>query len=437
MNQVDSAYHWYPIAKFLDLFVQERFFPIFCFLFGLSFAIFLDSAAQRSDRPRLLLTRRLIALGLLGAAHQLLQPGEALAPYAIVGLVILLPATWLPTWLVLTGGLLGTVASVTLVGGGILSIPGLFLLGLAVARLGIAHTLDRRTGQLAAVLALAAPAAAAAVWCQHTYSSLGPFATRIAAEAGLLGALTYATALLLLLRTPLGRPLSAVLEPLGRMALTNYITATLAVTAASPLLDLRDSGRWGTAMLLAAGIIQPLVAAPVPLRTPGVVPALPHLVDHRAHHPLPGGSRLKRVRRARPEAGGDDARRQGQAECWGHSQDRLLACDFGAQCRKAPSWAMILPMRYHPGPGRDARCLRTPSHLTCSFRDAHGLLTVRIVAADERWPVRLTNISIEWQGLLLRCRCSAGWPPSPSSVRSAVLADDPCYGQGRRVIGDL
>lgn len=161
----------------------------------------------------------------------------------------------LPTWLVLTGGLLGTVASVTLVSGGILSIPGLFLLGLAVARLGIAHTLDRRTGQLAAVLALAAPAAAAAVWCQHTYSSLGPFATRIAAEAGLLGALTYATALLLLLRTPLGRTLSAVLEPLGRMALTNYITATLAITAASPLLGLKDSGRWGTAMLLAAGII--------------------------------------------------------------------------------------------------------------------------------------------------------------------------------------
>ncbi|WP_405513057.1 DUF418 domain-containing protein [Streptomyces canus] len=255
MDQVNSTLHWYLIAKFLDLFVQDRFFPIFCFLFGLSFAIFLDSAAQRSDHPRLLLMRRLIALGLLGAAHQLLHPGEALEPYAIIGLVILLPATWLPTWLVLTGGLLGTVASVTLAAGGILSIPGLFLLGLAVARLGIAHTLDRRTGQLAAVLALSAPAAAAAVWWQHTYSPVGPFATRIAAEAGLLGALAYATALLLLLRTPLGRPLSAVLEPLGRMALTNYLTATLAVTAASPLLGLRDSARWGTAMLLAAGIL--------------------------------------------------------------------------------------------------------------------------------------------------------------------------------------
>lgn len=255
MERISSTFHWLPIPQFLNLFVQERFFPIFSFLFGLSFAIFLDSAAKRSDHPRFLLMRRLIALGLLGAAHQLLQPGEALAPYAIIGLVILLPATWLPTRLVLIAGLVGTVASVTLVSGGIASIPGLFLLGLAVARLGVVHTLDRRTGQLAAVLALAAPAAAAAVWWQYTYAPAGPFATRIAAGAGLLGALAYATALLLLLRTRLGRPLSAVLEPLGRMALTNYITATLVVTVATPLLGLRGSARWDIAMLLAAGIL--------------------------------------------------------------------------------------------------------------------------------------------------------------------------------------
>ncbi|MCX5367185.1 DUF418 domain-containing protein [Streptomyces sp. NBC_00124] len=255
MERTSSTFHWLPIPEFLNLFVQERFFPIFSFLFGLSFAVFLDSAANRSNHPRLLLMRRLTALGLLGAAHQLLQPGEALTPYAVIGLVILLPATWLPTWLVLTAGLVGTAASVTVVSGGIASIPGLFLLGLAVARLGIAHTLDRRTGQLAAVLALAAPAAAAGVWWQDTYSPAGPYATRIAAGAGLLGALAYATALLLLLRTPLGRPLSAVLEPLGRMALTNYITATLAVTAATPLLGLKGSARWDTAMLLAAGIL--------------------------------------------------------------------------------------------------------------------------------------------------------------------------------------
>jgi uncharacterized membrane protein YeiB len=254
MVSFDGA-HTYPIPAFLDLFVHQRFFPIFSFLFGLSFAIFLESAARRSSHPRLLLVRRLVALGLLGLAHQQLHPGEALLPYAIIGLLILLPTSWLPTWMVLPAGLLGLVASVTLVSGGIASIPGLFLLGLAVARLGIARTLDRRTGQLAVVLAVAVPAAAAAGWWQHTYPPAGPFATRIAAAAGLLGALAYATAVLLVLRTRLGRPLSAVLEPLGRMALTNYLTATLAVVAAAGPLGLRDSAHWGTAMVLALVIL--------------------------------------------------------------------------------------------------------------------------------------------------------------------------------------
>jgi uncharacterized membrane protein YeiB len=251
----DAAFHRYPIPAFLELFVHQRFFPIFSFLFGLSFAIFLEGAQRRSSHPRLLLVRRLVALGLLGLAHQRLHPGEALVPYAIIGLLILLPVSWLPMWVVLPAGLVGLVASVTLVSGGIASIPGLFLLGLAVARFGIARTLDRRTGQLAAVLALAVPAAAAAGWWQHTYPPAGPFATRIAAAAGLLGALGYATAVLLVLRTRLGRPLSAVLEPLGQMALTNYLTATLAVVAAAGPLGLWYSARWGTAMVLAVVIL--------------------------------------------------------------------------------------------------------------------------------------------------------------------------------------
>lgn len=61
--------------------------------------------------------------------------------------------------------------------------------------------------------------------------------------------------MLLVLRTPLGRPMSAVLECLGRMALTNYLTATLAAVAAAGPLGLRDSARWGTAMVLAVAIL--------------------------------------------------------------------------------------------------------------------------------------------------------------------------------------
>lgn len=255
MPKRDDALQIHPVPAFLDSFVHQRFFPIFAFLFGLSFALFLDSAARRSPRPRLLLARRLAVLGLLGLAHQQLQPGEALLPYAIFGLLVLLPASWLPTWVVLPIGLLGLVASVTLAGGGVSTNPGLFLLGLAVARLGIARTLDRRTGQLAVVLVLSAVGAVAVGWWEHSYPSAGPYATRIAAAAGLLGAAAYVPALLLTLRTRLGRPLSAVLEPLGRMALTNYLTATLLVLAAAGPLELRHSSRWATAMTLAAVIL--------------------------------------------------------------------------------------------------------------------------------------------------------------------------------------
>ncbi|MFI6699542.1 DUF418 domain-containing protein [Streptomyces sp. NPDC050509] len=255
MPKRDDASHLYAVPAFLDHFVHQRFFPIFAFLFGLSFALFLESAARRSPRPRLLLARRLVVLGLLGFAHQQVHPGEALIPYAVFGLLILLPASWLPTWVVLPAGLLGLVASVTVVGGGLASIPGLFLLGLAVARLGIARTVDRRSGQLAVVLVLAALGAVAVGWWEHIYPSAGPYATRIAAAAGVLGAVVYATALPLVLRTRLGRPLSAVLEPLGRMALTNYLTATLVVLAAAGPLGLRHSSRWVTAMALAAVIL--------------------------------------------------------------------------------------------------------------------------------------------------------------------------------------
>lgn len=246
----------YAIPAVLDVLVQDRFFPIFAFLFGLSFAIFLESATPRSPHPRALLARRLVALGVLGLAHHQLQPGEALLPYAVVGLLVLLPASWLPARVTLPAGLLLLTVSLTLASGGAASIPGLFLLGLAVARLGVPRTLDRRRGQLTVVLALAAPSAVAAAWWQVTYPPDGPLATRIAAVAGLLGAATYAAALLLALRTRPARAVArTVLEPLGRMALTNYVTATLVVVAAAGPLALWDSAHWPTALVLAAAIL--------------------------------------------------------------------------------------------------------------------------------------------------------------------------------------
>jgi uncharacterized protein len=47
---------------------------------------------------------------------------------------------------------------------------------------------------------------------------------------------------LLLLKTRLARPLTTVFRPLGQMALTNYLTATVLVLAISGVVG--DSDRW-------------------------------------------------------------------------------------------------------------------------------------------------------------------------------------------------
>ncbi|RBO86630.1 DUF418 domain-containing protein [Nocardia puris] len=244
-----------PLRHVLSVLFEGRFFPIFSFLFGLSFAMFLDGPAQRADRPRLVLVRRLVALGLIGVIHLRFQPGEALLPYAIVGLVVLLPAASLPRWLILVGGLVATVGVALTLGGGFGLVPGLFLLGMAAARYGLVDDLRDRTWQIAAVFALALPAAIVmSVWEWRTpYLEL--WTSSVAPIAGLLGALTYITGLLLLLRTGFGDLLAEILAPLGRMALTNYVTATALILLADRYLHLEGTTRYPTLLVLAAGII--------------------------------------------------------------------------------------------------------------------------------------------------------------------------------------
>ena len=61
----------------VQLLFYERFYPIFSVLFGIGFGIFLQRAATRTDRPPVVLARRLAVLLLIGAAHFVVHPGEA------------------------------------------------------------------------------------------------------------------------------------------------------------------------------------------------------------------------------------------------------------------------------------------------------------------------------------------------------------------------
>ncbi|WP_344679143.1 DUF418 domain-containing protein [Saccharopolyspora taberi] len=241
-----------PVPHAFDMFVQQRFFPIFSLLFGVGFGIFLRRAAERAARPRVLLLRRLLMLGALGALHQILQPGEALLPYAIIGLVLLLPLSFLPWWADLALGAAALVAAVTYTSGGIAVIPGLMLIGFGLA--GLPAVLHRHTASVAAVFVLSLGLSVVGLLWQEQDPLSAGFTTS-SAVAGLCMATTYLTGFLLLLRTPAERPLSAVLEPLGRMALTNYVTATLLFVPLGHLLGLHRSTAWGAVLALAAGIL--------------------------------------------------------------------------------------------------------------------------------------------------------------------------------------
>jgi len=220
-----------PLTTVLEqLLVQQRFFPIFSLLFGVGFGMLWASASRRAARPRMVLLRRLLALGLLGALHQLLQSGEALLPYAIVGTLVLLPLTVLPERArTVVAGIGG--AALTVVGasyGGLMLVPGMFLLGFTAASLDLPRRFERSARPGLVLAAVATAVAVPAVLLQLRNPATAGF-DAVSAVAGLASGMALVGVVAALLHTPLRPVLAAVLAPLGRMALTNYVTATLVI----------------------------------------------------------------------------------------------------------------------------------------------------------------------------------------------------------------
>ena len=230
----------------IQLLFYERFYPIFSILFGIGFGIFLQRAALRTDRPRVVLARRLVILLLIGLAHFVFHPGEALTAYALAGLLVLLPLSYL-------GGRLAFAAAIVLllVGAQLIvgygPIPGLLALGYALAMLDVPAALERRTGRVA--IAFVAFTALTVTWIVLQLRDVDlPFVNVIGGPgggvsllgplAGIVTGLAYCCGLLLLLHTPAGPALSTVLAPMGRMALTNYLSATVLFLVAGPLLGI-------------------------------------------------------------------------------------------------------------------------------------------------------------------------------------------------------
>ncbi|WP_228282326.1 DUF418 domain-containing protein [Brevibacterium atlanticum] len=253
-GQAMSFYRFYEDA------VQNRFFPIFSFLFGIGFGLMWLSASERSPRPRLALLRRFAFLAVIGGLHQLLQPGEALLPYAIAGIVVLLPSTWISQrWLNMITGILGAILLITAIfsGGGMVIIPGLFLLGFATGGSGLIRRALDHPGLLAFLGSLtAAISVAGFLVTDYETRQINQW---INAGLGIAMAFTYVVILVLLLRTPAEAVLRPVLSPLGRMALSNYVGATLlivAVRAVVPDLSRFDShGGYLAGLIISIGIL--------------------------------------------------------------------------------------------------------------------------------------------------------------------------------------
>ncbi|WP_317230972.1 DUF418 domain-containing protein [Clavibacter sp. MX14-G9D] len=250
------------VAGWLQLLVQQRFFPVFALLFGIGFALLLDSATRTTARPRLVLLRRLLLLLAIGIPFQFLQPGSALLPFAVVGLVVLLPSSWLPRAVVAVAAVVVTAAGIVGAGGGLALIPGMFLAGSALTRYGVVERVGRsRRGSMAVTL-VAAALAVPLVLLQAAAIEASGFSVESAA-AGLALAVAWAALVSWLVTTRAARPLTAAFAPLGRMALTNYVAAAPLMLAAGALLDLPHATSWTPVLATAVAVLvgQAIVSA--------------------------------------------------------------------------------------------------------------------------------------------------------------------------------
>ncbi|MBD8704464.1 DUF418 domain-containing protein [Frigoribacterium sp. CFBP 13712] len=253
-----EAGDWRPSvgATALDLLVESRFVPIFCFLFGLSLQLIVTSARRRGSSPWPPLLLRLGALFGMGLLHALVFPGDVLRIYAVGGLLILPLAILAPRVIVAVAGVVLLAAGFA-VGGGMATVPGLLALGSASASFGLPAALERGGPRVVRVFVVSALVGAAGAALQLL---LGPELSYgfVAESVGMVLSVAYVTGFALLWRTPVRRVLAAAFEALGRMALTNYVSASIviaSVVALVPGVDASERSDPTPGLLLALGLL--------------------------------------------------------------------------------------------------------------------------------------------------------------------------------------
>ena len=238
-----------PITTVLQYVVQGRFVPIFTALFGASLVFVVRGARERGRSAAAAVLSRLGALFVIGVLHWLIYPGEILAEYAVVGLLIVPAVLHLPRWAQLAIGVVWTVGVYAVTGGGLFTEPGLMLLGAAAAAYGVPAVLDRGWRWMPVAFVGASLLLLPALWWQTTEPG-DPRFTLAGGIAGGVMALWYVSGFGLLWRTRARVVLAAAFEPLGRMSLTNYVGASVIVVLG--ILVLRPATTEVTAATMAA-----------------------------------------------------------------------------------------------------------------------------------------------------------------------------------------
>ncbi|HEK9100754.1 TPA: DUF418 domain-containing protein [Bacillus pseudomycoides] len=245
---IDASYQ-----RFLYLFVEGRFFSIFSFLFGVGFYIFITRAIAKGKNGYVLFLRRLVALFVFGVIHQMFQPGEALAIYAVCGLITL-PFYKVNKRINLVIGLILTIVIGIFGGKTLLPIP-LILLGLAAGQYRVFENIREKTTQVAVFTAIMFILSAIGLWYQYQQVPALPFDNvilggvddpnmeqanmfmTIGVMVGPIVSAFYVGLLILLLQTKLVQTLLVPLKYYGRMALTNYVGQTAMILIAGSMFN--------------------------------------------------------------------------------------------------------------------------------------------------------------------------------------------------------
>lgn len=214
---------------------EQRFMPLFALMFGISFGILRSPRRNPGPAPRLALLRRVLFLIVIGLFHQVIAPGESLLVFGVVGLILLLPMSWIPhaalPWATGILGAAGIVWSVAAGGMEAAKIAGLILCGFGVAASGALRHLekpatDKACGIAAGVLWLLSAAllgwriASGMVTIRSTWSH---------ELLGMFMMLAIAATVLWAMGTSARPVLVALFEPLGKAAMSAYVSASIAI----------------------------------------------------------------------------------------------------------------------------------------------------------------------------------------------------------------